>query len=131
LTAASPREDHDGMDGVTQANREAWEAASHKHVREYYDLLAQAAAGWWAWAYVLFTGIYGTAWVAGSIVVDVLADASVSGLGAFCMARDPAAIRLIWMVRTRSGPPAPQPAGGTARFRQLGSNPGQARYQLV
>jgi hypothetical protein len=45
LTAASPREDHDGMDGVTQANREAWEAASHKHIREYDDLLAQAAAG--------------------------------------------------------------------------------------
>jgi hypothetical protein len=45
LTAASPREGHDGMDGVTQANREAWEAASHKHVREYDDLLAQAAAG--------------------------------------------------------------------------------------
>lgn len=45
MTAASPREDHDGMDGVTQANREAWEAASHKHVREYDDLLAQAASG--------------------------------------------------------------------------------------
>lgn len=45
MTAASPREDHEGMDGVTQANREAWEAASHKHVREYDDLLAQAASG--------------------------------------------------------------------------------------
>ncbi|HEX3961222.1 MAG TPA: class I SAM-dependent methyltransferase [Trebonia sp.] len=33
------------MDGVTEANRQAWEAASHKHVREYDDLLAQAAAG--------------------------------------------------------------------------------------
>jgi len=33
------------MDGVTKTNREAWEAASHKHVREYDDLLAQAAAG--------------------------------------------------------------------------------------
>jgi hypothetical protein len=33
------------MDAVTEANREAWEAASLKHVREYDDLLAQAAAG--------------------------------------------------------------------------------------
>jgi SAM-dependent methyltransferase len=33
------------MDAVTQANREAWEAASRKHVREYGDLLAQAASG--------------------------------------------------------------------------------------
>ena len=33
------------MDAVRGANREAWEAASHKHVREYDDLLAQAAAG--------------------------------------------------------------------------------------
>jgi integrase len=33
------------MDAVTEANREAWEAASRKHVREYDDLLAQAASG--------------------------------------------------------------------------------------
>jgi hypothetical protein len=33
------------MDEVTEANREAREAASYKHVREYDDLLAQAAAG--------------------------------------------------------------------------------------
>lgn len=33
------------MDAVTKANRRAWEAASFKHVREYGDLLAQAAAG--------------------------------------------------------------------------------------
>jgi SAM-dependent methyltransferase len=33
------------MDAVTEANRRAWEAASRKHVREYDDLLAQAAAG--------------------------------------------------------------------------------------
>jgi hypothetical protein len=33
------------MDAVTEANREAWEAASRKHLREYDDLLAQAAAG--------------------------------------------------------------------------------------
>jgi SAM-dependent methyltransferase len=33
------------MDSVTRANRVAWEAASAKYVREYEDLLAQAAAG--------------------------------------------------------------------------------------
>jgi hypothetical protein len=33
------------MDAVTEANRLAWEAASRKHVREYEDLLAQAASG--------------------------------------------------------------------------------------
>ena len=33
------------MDAVTEANRVAWEAASRKHVREYDDLLAQAASG--------------------------------------------------------------------------------------
>jgi SAM-dependent methyltransferase len=33
------------MDAVTQANREAWEAASRKYAREYDDLLAQAASG--------------------------------------------------------------------------------------
>jgi SAM-dependent methyltransferase len=33
------------MDAVTEANRRAWEMASYKHVREYDDLLAQAAAG--------------------------------------------------------------------------------------
>jgi SAM-dependent methyltransferase len=33
------------MDAVTEANRRAWEMASHKHVREYDDLLVQAAAG--------------------------------------------------------------------------------------
>ena len=33
------------MDGATRANRAAWEAASVKHVREYVDLLAQAALG--------------------------------------------------------------------------------------
>jgi ubiquinone/menaquinone biosynthesis C-methylase UbiE len=45
LTAPIAREDHDAIDAATEANREAWEAASHKHVREYDDLLAQAAAG--------------------------------------------------------------------------------------
>jgi SAM-dependent methyltransferase len=38
-------QEHRTVDPVTRANRTAWEAASHKHVREYADLLAQAAAG--------------------------------------------------------------------------------------
>jgi len=33
------------MDPVTQGNRKAWETASQKHVREYEDLLAEAASG--------------------------------------------------------------------------------------
>ena len=33
------------MDPVTRANRGAWEAASRKYVREYDELLAEAAAG--------------------------------------------------------------------------------------
>ena len=33
------------MDSTTKANRIAWETASQKHVREYEDLLAQAASG--------------------------------------------------------------------------------------
>lgn len=33
------------MDPTTDANRIAWEAASQKHVREYDELLAQAATG--------------------------------------------------------------------------------------
>jgi SAM-dependent methyltransferase len=33
------------VDPVTRANRGAWEAASRKHVREYDELLAEAAAG--------------------------------------------------------------------------------------
>jgi MFS family permease len=69
------------------------------------------APGRRASAYGLFTGIYGTAWVAGSIVIGVLVSVSVSGLVAFCMACELTAIPLIWMVRARSGPPARQPAG--------------------
>jgi hypothetical protein len=52
-------------------------------------------------AYGLFTGIYGTAWVAGSIVIGILAVVSVTGLVAFCVACELAAIPLIWIVRAR------------------------------
>lgn len=33
------------MDAATEANRRVWETASHKHIREYDDLLALAASG--------------------------------------------------------------------------------------
>jgi SAM-dependent methyltransferase len=39
------RVEHRLVDPTTRANRHAWETASEKHVREYADLLAEAAAG--------------------------------------------------------------------------------------
>ena len=60
-------------------------------------------------AYGLFTGIYGTAWVAGSIVIGILINVSLGGLVAFCMASELAAIPLILIVRKRTRPPRQQP----------------------
>lgn len=54
-----------------------------------------------AFAYGLFTGIYGTAWVLGSIVIGILVNVSLNGLVAFCMASELAAIPLILAVRRR------------------------------
>jgi len=54
-----------------------------------------------AYAYGLFTGAYGTAWVAGSIVIGVLVGTSLGGLVAFCVIIELAAIPLILAVRTR------------------------------
>jgi MFS family permease len=54
-----------------------------------------------AYAYGLFTGAYGTAWVAGSIVIGVLVSVSVGGLVAFCVVIELAAIPLILVVRSR------------------------------
>jgi MFS family permease len=62
-------------------------------------------------AYGLFTGIYGTAWVAGSIVIGVLVTVSLGGLVAFCIACELAAIPLIWIVRARTKPASQQPGG--------------------
>ena len=64
-----------------------------------------------AFAYGLFTGIYGTAWVIGSIVIGVLVSVSLGGLVAFCVASELAAIPLIWIVRARTRPASPQPRG--------------------
>jgi len=55
-----------------------------------------------AFAYGLFTGIYGTAWVLGSIVIGVLVTVSLDGLVAFCVASELAAIPLILIVRKRT-----------------------------
>jgi len=61
-----------------------------------------------AWAYGLFTGVYGTAWVFGSIVIGVLVSVSLGGLVAFCVASELAAIPLILIVRARTRPAASQ-----------------------
>jgi MFS family permease len=57
-----------------------------------------------AYAYGLFTSVYGTAWVAGSVVIGVLVDVSAGGLVAFCIALELAAIPLILAVRIRTSP---------------------------
>jgi hypothetical protein len=55
-----------------------------------------------AFAYGLFTGIYGTAWVLGSIVIGVLITVSAGGLVAFCVASELAVSPLILIVRHRA-----------------------------
>jgi MFS family permease len=52
-------------------------------------------------AYGLFTSVYGTAWVLGSVVIGVLVNVSPVGLVAFCMASELAAIPFIVAVRRR------------------------------
>ena len=64
-----------------------------------------------AFAYGLFTGMYGTAWVLGSIVIGVLVSVSPGGLVAFCVASELAAIPLIWIVRARTRPASQRPGG--------------------
>jgi len=53
-------------------------------------------------AYGLFTGVYGTAWVLGSIVIGVLFSVSLIAVAAFAVAAELAAIPLILMVRSRT-----------------------------
>ena len=55
-----------------------------------------------AYAYGLFTAVYGTAWVLGSVVIGVLIDVSAGGLVAFCVAAELAAIPLVLVVRSRT-----------------------------
>jgi len=62
-----------------------------------------------AFAYGLFTGIYGTAWVLGSVVIGVLVNVSLGGLVAFCAASELAAIPLLLTVRARTRPASQRP----------------------
>ncbi len=72
------------------------------------------APGRRAFAYGLFTGIYGTGWVLGSIVIGVLVSVSLPGLVAFCVASELAAIPVILLVRRRlASPPAGQASGSS------------------
>jgi SAM-dependent methyltransferase len=45
LTVAPSARDRGDMDQAAQANRQAWESASQKYIREYDNFLAQAASG--------------------------------------------------------------------------------------
>jgi len=49
--------------------------------------------------------------VLGSVVIGVLVSVSLSGLVAFCMASEMAAIPLILIVRARTRPARQQPGG--------------------
>ncbi|HET9968599.1 MAG TPA: hypothetical protein VFQ68_10210 [Streptosporangiaceae bacterium] len=69
------------------------------------------APGRRAFAYGLFTGIYGPAWVIGSIVIGVLVNVPPGGLVAFCVVSELAAIPLIWIVRGRTRKSGSQPEG--------------------
>ncbi len=53
-------------------------------------------------AYGLFTGVYGTAWVLGSVVIGVLFDVSLGAVTAFAVAAQLAALPLILQVRRRT-----------------------------
>ena len=53
-------------------------------------------------AYGLFTGIYGTAWVLGSVVIGILFDVSLGAVTAFAVVAQLAALPLILQVRRRT-----------------------------
>ncbi len=52
-------------------------------------------------AYGLFTGIYGTAWVGGSIVIGALFDVSLTAVVVFSMTAELASVPVILLVRRR------------------------------
>jgi predicted MFS family arabinose efflux permease len=56
-------------------------------------------------AYGLFTGVYGTAWMLGSIVIGALYGVSLGLVVAFAVVAQLAAIPLILIVRRRTPPP--------------------------
>ena len=53
-------------------------------------------------AYGLFTGVYGTAWMLGSIAIGALFDVSLGLVVAFAVAAQLAAIPFILLVRRRT-----------------------------
>jgi MFS family permease len=53
-------------------------------------------------AYGLFTGVYGTAWVLGSVVIGLLFDVSLDAVTAFAVATQLAALPLLLRVRRRT-----------------------------
>jgi MFS family permease len=55
-------------------------------------------------SYGLFTGVYGTAWVLGSVVIGVLFDVSLGAVTAFCVAVQLAALSLIRQGRRTISP---------------------------
>jgi len=65
-------------------------------------------------AYGLFTGVYGTAWVLGSVAIGVLFDVSLGAVTAFCVAAQLAAIPFLITVRRRAVRPGhpDRPAAG-------------------
>jgi len=62
-------------------------------------------------AYGLFTGVYGTAWVAGSVVIGVLFDVSLGAVTAFAVAAQFAAIPFLVAVRRRASRSRPPGTG--------------------
>jgi len=59
-------------------------------------------------AYGLFTGAYGTAWMAGSIAIGALFSVSLGAVVAFAVAVQLAAIPLIMLVRRHAAQPSPE-----------------------
>jgi MFS family permease len=55
-------------------------------------------------AYGLFTGVYGIAWMLGSIAIGALYEISITAVVTFAVAAQLAAIPLIRLVRRRTAP---------------------------
>jgi hypothetical protein len=55
-------------------------------------------------AYGLFTGVYGTAWMLGSIAIGALFSVSLTAVAIFAVAIQLAGVPLILVVRRRTAP---------------------------
>ena len=51
-------------------------------------------------AYGIFTGVYGIAWFAGSAMMGVLYDHSITAVVVFCLVVQLLSVPLLWSVRT-------------------------------